>query len=127
MARVKLGAFALSSALAGLAGVLMAFSTSTLSTSSFLVIGALVSVAMTYLAGISSVTGALLAGLLAQAGLLTHLTGGAGGTSDRYAFAISGIALVVVAVLAPEGISGLVAGRARALRRRLARRGTAAL
>lgn len=108
VARVKLGAFALSSALAGLAGVLMAFSTSTLSTSSFLVIGALVAVALTYLAGITSVSGAIVAGLLAQAGLLTALGGGSGGTADRYSFIISGIALVVVAVVAPEGITGVI-------------------
>ena len=123
VARVKLGAFALSSALAGLAGVLMAFSTSTLSTNSFLVIGALVAVAMTYLAGISSVSGAILAGVMAQAGLLTYLTGGTGGTADQYAFVVSGVALVVVAILAPEGLTGLAHRQIHGLRRRLARRG----
>ena len=98
-----LRAMALSGALAGLAGVLMAFSTSTLSTNSFLVIGSLVAVAMTYLAGISSVSGAILAGLMAQAGLVTQLTGGTG-NADRYTFVISGVALVVVASLLPLGL-----------------------
>lgn len=116
VARVKLGAFALSSALAGLAGVLTAFATSTLSTSSFLVIGALVAVALTYLAGISSVSGAILAGLLAQSGLLTTVSGSWNdGRSDQYVFVTSGVALVVIAVLAPEGLTGVV-------RHRLARR-----
>lgn len=124
VARVKLGAFALSSALAGLAGVLMAFSTSTLSTNSFLVIGSLVAVAMTYLAGISSVSGAILAGLMAQAGLVTQLTGGTG-NADRYTFVISGVALVVVAILAPEGITGLVHRRVEVMRQRVAHRGAA--
>jgi branched-chain amino acid transport system permease protein len=111
VARVKLGAFALSSALAGLAGVLMAFGTSTLSTSSFLVIGALVAVALTYLAGITSVSGAILAGLMAQAGLLTKLGGGEGSAVERYTFIVSGLALIVVAILAPEGITGIVRDR----------------
>jgi hypothetical protein len=66
---------------------------------------------MTYLAGVSSIGGALLAGCIAQAGLLTALGGGSGagdGPVDRYRFAISGIALIVMAIVAPEGVTGLV-------------------
>ncbi|MEO6627968.1 MAG: ABC transporter permease [Aquihabitans sp.] len=122
VARVKLGAFALSSALAGLTGVLMGFATSTLSTSSFLVIGALVAVAMTYLAGISSISGAILAGLLAQAGLITALTGGTDGSSGQYTFIISGMALVIIAVVAPEGITGVVRKQLARVGRILGRR-----
>lgn len=106
VARAKLGAFAVSSALAGLAGCFMAFGTSTLSTTSFLVIGALVALAMTYLAGISSISGAILAGLMTQAGVLTSLSGG-GGTSDQYVYVTSGLLLIVVAVAAPEGLTGI--------------------
>lgn len=106
--RVKLGAFALSSAIAGLAGVLMAFSTTVLSTSSFLVIGTLVAVALTYLAGIGSITGAIVAGLLTRSGLFTALTGGDGGGTGRYTFLVSGIALIVVAIAAPDGLTGLL-------------------
>jgi branched-subunit amino acid ABC-type transport system permease component len=107
--RAKLGAFAVSSFLAGLAGVLMAFSTSTLSRTSFMVIGSLVAVALTYLAGVSSVGGALLAGLIAQAGLLTTaLDGGAEGTASRYTFAVSGLALIVAAITVPDGLTGVV-------------------
>ena len=117
--RAKLGAFAVSSFLAGLCGVLMAFSVTTLSPTSFLVIGSLVAVALTYLAGVSSVSGALVAGALAQAGIYTaflnHLTGG---DANTYVFALSGIALIVTAITAPEGITGvvrsLVSPRARA-------------
>jgi ABC-type branched-subunit amino acid transport system permease subunit len=109
VARSKLGAFALSSALAGLAGSFMAYGTSTLSTTSFLVIGALVAVAMTYLAGISSISGAILAGLLAQAGLLTTVSNSwSGGESSDYVYVLSGLLLVVVALTVPEGITGLV-------------------
>ncbi|NLV55023.1 MAG: ABC transporter permease [Acidimicrobiales bacterium] len=105
--RTKLGAFALSSALAGLAGCLTAYATSTLSTSSFMLIGALVAVALTYLGGIGGISGAVIGGLLAQAGVVTSLSSG----SSEYAFVLSGVALVVVAITAPEGIAGL--GRAR--------------
>lgn len=108
VARAKLGAFGLSSALAGLFGAFTAYATSTLSTTSFLVIGGLVAVAMTYLAGISSISGAILAGLLAQAGLLTTLSSSGGSEPSEYVYVISGLALVVVAIVAPEGITGLV-------------------
>jgi ABC-type branched-subunit amino acid transport system permease subunit len=104
----KLGAFGVSSFLAGMSGVLMAFSVSTLSPTSFLVIGALVALALTYLAGVSSISGALLAGLLAQAGLLTTVMDArTDGEAGEYAFAISGIALILTTIVAPEGLTGL--------------------
>ncbi len=116
--RAKLGAFAVSSFLAGLCGVCMAFSVTTLSPTSFVVIGSLVAVALTYLAGVSSVGGALLAGALAQGGIVTALLGeGAGSSGEQYVFALSGVLLVVMAIAAPEGIVGLwrdqVVGRVR--------------
>ncbi|MFN8017573.1 MAG: ABC transporter permease [Acidimicrobiales bacterium] len=117
--RAKLGAFAVSSFLAGLCGALMAFSVTTLSPTSFMVIGALVAVALTYLAGVSSIGGALLAGALAQAGIVTvALDGGSSGNANTYVFAISGVALIVMAIAAPEGLTGLVrAGWHRLFRR----------
>lgn len=106
--KAKLGAFAVSSFLAGLAGVLIAYSATTLSPSSFLVVGSLVALALVYLSGVSGLGGALLAGLLTQAGLLTTaLDGGSTGTANDYAFVISGLVLIVMAILVPEGLTGL--------------------
>ncbi len=83
-----------------------------------MVIGALVALAMTYLAGVSSIGGALLAGCLAQAGLLSAAGGGGSGDGavERYRFAISGVALIVMAIVAPEGVTGLVRRGVRRLR-----------
>ena len=107
--RAKLGAFAVSSFLAGLCGVLMAFSVTTLSPTSFLVIGSLVAVALTYLAGVSSVGGALVAGVLAQAGIAVAVIDDlSGAEANTYVFAISGLALIAAAIWAPEGLTGLV-------------------
>ncbi len=104
----KLGAFAVSSFLAGLAGVLTAYSATTLSPTSFLVVGSLVALALVYLSGVSGLGGALLAGLLTQAGLLTTtVDGGSTGTASDYAFVVSGLGLIVMAILAPEGLTGL--------------------
>ncbi len=115
--RAKLGAFAVSSFLTGLCGVLMAFSVSTLSPTSFLVIGSLVAVALTYLAGVSSVGGALVAAALTQAGIFTAAMNDlSGGDANPYVFAISGIALIVTAIAAPEGITGVVRSAVARLR-----------
>ena len=120
VARSKIGAFAVSSCIAGLAGVLLAYSTSTLSTNSFMVIGALVALALTYLGGIASIGGALIAGLLAQAGLFTLLAnGGTDGKAGTYVFAISGLGLIVMAIFAPDGITGAVRQGAQHLQRSL--------
>jgi ABC-type branched-subunit amino acid transport system permease subunit len=111
-----------SSFLAGLCGVLMAFSVTTLSPTSFLVIGSLVAVALTYLAGVSSVGGALVAGALAQAGIYTAVTNDlTGGDANPYVFALSGLALIVTAITAPEGMTGVVRAGAANVRRRVGR------
>ncbi|MBX3284401.1 MAG: ABC transporter permease [Actinobacteria bacterium] len=106
--RAKLGAFAVSSFLAGMSGVMMAYGTTTLSPSSFMVIGALVALALTYLAGVSSISGALVAAALAQAGLFTTFVNAqTDGAAGDYVFAISGLSLIVTAITAPEGITGV--------------------
>ncbi|MEX0768042.1 MAG: ABC transporter permease [Microthrixaceae bacterium] len=118
--RSKIGAFAVSSFIAGLAGVLLAYSTSTLSTNTFMVIGALVALALTYLGGIASIGGALVAGLLAQAGLLTLLAnGGTGGQAGNYVFAISGLTLIAMAIFAPDGVTGAFSKGAKRLQKLL--------
>ena len=114
--KAKLGAFGVSSFLAGLCGVLMAFSVTTLSPTSFMVIGALAAVALTYLAGVSSISGAIVAGVLASSGILTTVTSSDGG-ADNYVFAISGLALIVTAIFAPAGITGVVRSVAARVRR----------
>jgi branched-chain amino acid transport system permease protein len=89
--------------------VFMALATTTLSPTSFMVIGALVAVALTYLAGVSSLAGALLAAALAQSGIVTTGLNSLGdGQAGEYVFAFAGIGLVVVAVVAPAGLTGLL-------------------
>ena len=55
----------------------------------------------------------VLAGALAQAGVLsTAVDGWTAGRGSTYAFALSGVALVVTAITAPQGLTGLVRRRA---------------
>jgi ABC-type branched-subunit amino acid transport system permease subunit len=92
--------------------VFLALSSTTLSPTSFMVVGALVAVALTYLSGVSSLAGALVAATLAQAGVVTTFMNGlSGGSSGEYVFAFTGLALIVITITAPEGISGVVRNR----------------
>lgn len=116
--RVKLGAFALSSFLAGLGGTLLAYQYDTLSVSSFSVFQSLALLAITYLGGIASLGGVLVAGVMAQGGVLTAALGG---ESSQAQFAVNGLLLIVVAAVYPEGVSGAASAGLRRLRR-LARR-----
>lgn len=104
----KLSSFAISAMLAGLGGCLLAYQRLTLSADSFGVFNSLSLVALTYLAGIAAMSGSLTAGLLAPVGLLAIATGQDVGNPSEYQFAVSGLLLVVMAVLYPDGITGFV-------------------
>jgi len=104
----KLSAFAVSAVLAGVGGVMLAFQRESVSPASFGVFLSLAVLAITYLCGIASVSGALLAGVLAPTGVLAVMAGQDLTKTSPYAFAINGALLMVVAVLAPGGITGLV-------------------
>ena len=104
----KLMAFAISSALAGLGGALLAYELPAISPQQFMVVGALAVLALCYLGGIATISAPLIAGALASGGVLTQLQGGATGNSSSYQFAVSGIALILVVILYPDGISNAV-------------------
>ena len=105
---VKLTAFACSAFLAGLAGALTAYQRQTLSVRSFDSFGAIVALAIVYLAGIATPLGALVAGALATGGVVTLL---AGAEASRYQFAVNGVMLVVAAIALPDGIVGRLSRR----------------
>ncbi|MGI9604011.1 MAG: ABC transporter permease [Acidimicrobiales bacterium] len=108
VAGTKLQAFAVSSFIAGLGGTLIAYRQPTLSTGSFLVVASLIALAITYLSGITSLSGGALAGALATGGLLTvALERGSEGSSE-YQFAVNGLLLIFAAVVYPSGITGAI-------------------
>lgn len=104
----KLQAFAISSALAGVGGILLAYELGTISVNSFGVFASIAALAITYLAGIASVRGALVAGLIAPLGILTVLLQQDTSQVSEYSFVVNGALLVVAAVAAPEGIVGSI-------------------
>ncbi|MEQ1785510.1 MAG: ABC transporter permease [Acidimicrobiales bacterium] len=113
VAQVKLGATAVAAALAGLAGVLLAYQQQVVSAGSYGALQSLVAVAIAYLAGIAIPAAALLAGALAAGGLLTVVLDAINPDSSKYQFAVNGLLLIVVAVRYPAGVVGAIGKRRR--------------
>jgi ABC-type branched-subunit amino acid transport system ATPase component/ABC-type branched-subunit amino acid transport system permease subunit len=103
--RTKLTAFAIGSFLAGLAGSLMAYQQTLATPEPFTVFLGITLFAIMYIAGITSVTGAVLAGIIAPGGLLFLLADRFLHIGDYYAV-ISGILLIVTIMANPDGIAG---------------------
>ncbi|MFD4404918.1 ABC transporter permease [Nocardia sp. NPDC058499] len=108
--RTKLLGFGLSAFIAGLAGCLIGYSAGQLSAESFTVFVGLQLLAVAYLGGITSFSGAAIAGILGPLGILYVLVHEVLELGDYYAL-ISGIALILTAILNPIGMAG-EAGRA---------------
>jgi ABC-type branched-subunit amino acid transport system ATPase component/branched-subunit amino acid ABC-type transport system permease component len=102
---IKLSAFALSSFLAGLGGALIGYSRGQLSPESFGVFVGLSFLAITYLSGITSVSGALVAGALATLGIVYVIVDRSLGVAAYYAL-VSGPLLILTVIFNPVGISG---------------------
>lgn len=127
VAGTKLVAFAVSSALAAVAGCLVAYRFGSVSDASYGVMASLTALAFAYLGGVGSVGGAVAAGLLVPSGVvffgLSRVSGSVG-PWDSFA---GGALLVAMAVARPEGVTGAWRGRlARGRRRPRRRPGSAA-
>lgn len=120
--RAKLVAFALSALLAGLGGALLAYQRRTLSADYFGVFVSLAALAVTYLAGVASMSGAVVAGLLTPLGVITVLTSDDLTKVSPYAYVINGALLIGAAIALPSGITGAAATAVRTLRSRIDRR-----
>jgi branched-chain amino acid transport system permease protein len=113
----KLLAFGLAAFIAGLAGALSGYRFGSVSPGYFGGFASLTFVAFAFLGGITTVSGAVIGGLLVGGGLsftaLNHV-----GVRDEYTLLIGGLGLTLNAVLNPEGISGAARRAADAMQRR---------
>lgn len=102
--RTKVLAFGTSAGIAGLGGCLVGYGQGTLSFDSFGVTASLLFLAVVAVGGVTTVSGALVAGLLVPGGLaFTALDDVAG--LGKYQQLILGLAVVVLAVLRPAGLA----------------------
>ena len=103
--RVKILAFGISSFIAGLGGALLAYKQSNVTFDSFTVFVGIALFAVTYLAGITSVSGGILAGLLVGNGLIDAAIQRWLSLGNWYTTLTSTL-LVLTVIRSPEGIVG---------------------
>jgi branched-chain amino acid transport system permease protein len=103
---VKLLAFAISSGIAGVAGVLYAYNFGSVSAARFSALTALGLIAFAYIGGVTMVSGAVLAGLLATGAVVPHALERWFGLSGNWALLAGGIGLLITLLGNPEGIAG---------------------
>jgi branched-chain amino acid transport system permease protein len=122
--RTKIQVFAISSFIAGLAGCMIAYRFGSVSDASFGTIASLTALAVAYLGGITCVSGAVTAGVTAASGVAFYGISQATGSLGPWEALIGGVALILTAILNPEGIAGGI--RAQAAERRAAKAAAAA-
>jgi sulfate-transporting ATPase len=116
----KLTAFSLAGAIAGLAGGLMAYRALNVTFDGFTDLASITYLSLAYLGGITSVGGALTAGiLLVSGGVVSHLFG-TGAFSTIWIPVLSGLGTMQIVVMQPQGLAGTNAAVLRSARRALA-------
>jgi ABC-type branched-subunit amino acid transport system permease subunit len=120
----KMLVFTLSSFIAGVGGCLVAYRFGTVSDVSYGTVASLTALAVAYLGGITSVSGAVTAGIVASSGVAFYGMSRVIGSLGRWEALIGGVLLIFTAIQNPEGIAG--AFRAQAAAARMKKAGKAA-
>ena len=103
--RIKLIGFAIGAFIAGLGGTLLAYKQTNVTFQTFSVFFGLTLFSTAYLAGITSVSGGVMAGLIAAGGIFFLVLDRAIDIGPWYAI-LSGLGVVLTVILNPEGIVG---------------------
>ena len=103
---VKLIAFGISALIAGVAGTLYAYNFGSVSADRFSVPLALSLIAFAYAGGITLVSGAVFAGLIAAQGIVPYAMDKWFGLSGNWFLLFGGIVLIVTLIQNPEGVAG---------------------
>jgi ABC-type branched-subunit amino acid transport system permease subunit len=104
--RTKIVAFVLSSFIAGIGGALLAYEQIQISADSYSIFAALGYLAIVYIAGVSRISGAYLAGLLFASSGLAIVLVDKFVTFGAYQPIVAGIGVIVTAALNPAGVAG---------------------
>jgi len=120
--QTKLIAFGIASFLAGVAGSLFGYLYGHIAFDSFTPLASVVFVTTAYIGGIGSIWGAVIAGLLSAGGPLFNLLASSNSV-DKYQLVISGLGVILTAILNPDGIAPAFGESLRGLRARLTRGG----
>ncbi len=121
VAGAKLFAFGLGAGIAAVGGILMAFRYDGVLYSQYNLFASLELVTVSLIGGIGYVSGALIGALQVPSGVIAYLTEGIQ-DSERLLVLTSGVVLIFVLILFPDGIAHFIADRADRLRQHLRRR-----
>jgi branched-chain amino acid transport system permease protein len=102
----KFAAYTISSFIAGIGGVLYAYTLGSVSAERFGILIALGFVAFAYVGGITMVSGAVFGGLIATEGVISHVFQAELGISGTWTLLIAGVTLILNLVLFPDGVAG---------------------
>jgi branched-chain amino acid transport system permease protein len=104
--QTKIVAFAVSAFVAGIAGALSGYRFGSVTPDYFGIFQSLSFLAFAYMGGISSVTGAVVGGVLVTNGIMFTVLQKWIGVSPTYSILIGGLGLILTVVANPEGIAG---------------------
>jgi branched-chain amino acid transport system permease protein len=118
VAQIKLLAFVISAFIAGIAGALLAYSQvgGNLSFDQFGPIASVVLLAAVFIGGVSTVSGAILAGIAISGGYLYYLLSQNITDFSNWEALVGGVGLIMVAVRQPDGLAGYTIAGLRRLR-----------
>src|SRR3954454_14638205 len=102
----KFAAYAISSFIAGVGGVLYGYSLGSVSAERFGILIALGFVAFAYVGGITMVSGAVFGGLIATSGVIPHIFEAELGISGTWTLLVAGVTLILNLILFPDGVAG---------------------
>ncbi|PPJ25731.1 ABC transporter [Nocardia nova] len=120
VSRTKIKAFAISAFIAGLGGALMGYQQTVATAESFSVLAGIGLFAIVYIAGITCVSGGILAGVIGAGGILFIFMDRVLHLGDYYSV-LSGILLVLTVIQYPEGLAGHLHQHSARIRRWLSR------
>jgi branched-chain amino acid transport system permease protein len=116
VSQTKILSFAVSAFVAGMAGALSGYRFGSVTPDYFSVLASLTFLAFAYMGGISSVTGAVIGGLMVTNGLMFTVLDRGLGLAPAFAPLVGGLGLILTVIMNPEGIAGGVAATWRKLR-----------
>jgi branched-chain amino acid transport system permease protein len=115
---VKLAAFGISSCIAGIGGALYGYNFSSVTVTRFSALTALSLIAFAYVGGITTVAGAIFAGLISVEALFPYALEKWFGIAGNWALLFGGLALILTLVQNPEGVAGATYRKRRLKRKR---------
>ncbi len=121
VARVKLAGFAIAAVIAGLGGALLGYQQTSVSGDSFDALSGILLFGICYISGITTITGAVAAGLIGSNGLIYVIINRQINFGSYYLL-ITGLILIFAIIRHPEGLGGTIQEPLERLTRRVLRR-----